>query len=172
MPKVYIANVTAQNHEINFRLPESRKPLSLKITMGQQRLVGDLSPPEIEAMVEQLGPYGLVELGQDGKREKISYLYNVHAPVPASAIQKVYDRNRGLLREEGTKRRQESAVAANDVMNTADTPIKNLTVDVEEVDSGSLGSDSDNVAEGVRIDNEANTSENKRPRSSKRRAGA
>lgn len=164
--KVYVANVTSQNHILNFRLPEARKPLSVSIPMGQQRLVGDLSPPEIDAMVYQLGPYGLAELGQESAKAKLAYIFSVGSPVPASAMQRIIDRNRGILRDEGVKRRQETAVAAHDLMNSESTPMKGVVVELEEVDSGSLGSDSEKIGEGIRIDDQS-TSENKPPRRGK-----
>jgi len=170
--KVYVANVTAQNHTINFSIPDSRKPMSITIPMGSQKFVGEMAAPAIDAMLDQLGPYGLVELGQELKREKVTYIFNVGSPIPASAIQKLYDRNRGILTDEGKKRRIENAVAANAVMNTEETPLNNFTADVEEVDSGDLGGDSDNVAEGVKIDNTAaESNENRKPRGSRKRGG-
>lgn len=167
--KVYVANVTAQNHTINFSLPESRKPFALPIGMGSQKFIGELDAPSIDAMLEQLGPYGLVELGHESKKAKVAWIFNVGSPIPAAAIQKIYDRNRGILTDEGKQRRIENAVAANAVMNTEDTPLKNFVADVEEVDSGDLGGESDNVGEGVRINNEEATSENKPKRRSGRR---
>ena len=157
--KVYVANVTAQNHILNFRLPEARKPLSIAIPMGQQRFIGDFSPPEIDAMVEQMGPYGLAELGQESKKERLAYIFHVGGPVPGNAMEKVYERNRGILRDEGVKRRQETAVAAHDLMNSESTPMKGVVVELEEVSSGSLGSDSEKIGEGVRISSEG-TNEN------------
>ena len=162
--KVYVANVTAQNHTINFRLPESRKALAITIPMGQQKFIGDLSAPEIDAMVEQLGVYGLVEVGQEHKKSKVTYIFNVGSTIPASSMQKIYDRNRGILTDEGKQRRIENAVAANAVMNTEETPLNNFTADVEEIDSGDLGSDSDNVGEGVKIDNAAAASNENAPK--------
>lgn len=162
--KVYVANVTAQNHTLNFSLPNSRKPYGIGIPMGQQKMIGDLSAPEVDALVEQLGPYGLAEVGHELKKEKLTFIFNVGSPVTMSVIQRIYDRNRGILKDEGHERRKLSAVSANATMNTDDTPIKNMTVDVEEIDPGDLGSDSDDVREGFNIDNEANTSENRRPR--------
>lgn len=149
--KVYIANVTAQNHEVNFRLPEARKPLSLKIAMGRQVFAGDFSTPEIDAMVNQLGPYGLAELGQESKREKVAYLFCVGHPVPAAKMQEILDRNRGILRDEGANRRKEAAVAANHQMNTEETPMRDVDVSIEEVDAGSLGNDSEGIKEGFKI---------------------
>lgn len=163
--KVYVANVTAQNHQLNFSLPSSTKPMSIAIPMGGQRLVGELSTPEIDAMVRQLGPYGLVEHGQASKREKVTYLFNVGGVVPADAIRRTYERNRGILRDEGAERRQQAATAAAAAMNTDETPLKNAELSVEEVKSGDLGSESDKVGEGFRVDNEnAPAPEGKKPR--------
>lgn len=171
MSIVYISNCTPQNHTANFRLPDARKPLSLSIQAGRQITVpGDLSPPAIEAMVEQLGRYGMVHVDEAGKSaRKITFLYSVGSPVPATAIMRVLERNKGILRDEGKKRRIESAVAANAVMNSDETPIKELETSIEEVDSGGLGDQSESLAEGVRIDNLADASnENKKPRRSKK----
>lgn len=162
--KVYVANVTAQNHTLNFSLPDSRKPMAIPIGMGAQKFIGEMSTPAIDAMAEQLGPYGLVELGYELKKEKVTWIFNVGSPIPAAAIQKLYDRNRGILTDEGKQRRIENAVAANAAMNTEETPLKGFVADVEEIDSGDLGSLSDNVGEGVRINNEEDTSENKPPK--------
>lgn len=162
--KVYVANVTAQNHTANFRLPDSSKPMALTIPMGSQKYIGDLSAPAIDAMVAQLGPYGLVELGHEDKSEKVTYIFSVGAPVPGTALQKIYDRNRGILTDEGKQRRLENAVAANQVMNTEETPLTNFTADVEEVNSGDFGSDSDKIAEGVKIDNTVASSNENSPK--------
>lgn len=167
--KVYVANVTPQNHTLNFRIPNVSKPIAIAIPMGQQKMIGDMAAPDVDAMVEQLGRYGLVELGQENKKEKVTYIFNVGSPVPLSAIQKLYDRNRGILTDEGRERRVAAAAGVNVAMNTEETPIKNMTIEVEEDDSGDLGNQSDNVGEGFNIDNTQNTSENRKPRRSRNR---
>lgn len=152
--KTYIANVTAQNHVANFRLPEAKKPLSLTIQAGRQIEVPNCdTQPAIDAMVDQLGRYGLVNVDEVNRvGRKITFLYST-SPIPASAILKAIQRNKGILQQEGKDRRIKSAVAANEVMNTADTPIQELETSVEEVDSGGLGNDSEVIGEGVKIDN-------------------
>ena len=165
--KVWVANVTSQNHVLNFRLPEARKPLQIAVPMGQQRFIGDFSPPEIDAMVEQLGPYGLAELGQESKKNKLAYVFTVGGPVPAASMIKIIERNKGILRDEGVKRRQETAVSAHNLMNSDATPMKDVTVEMEEVDAGGLGENSEGIMEGIRVVDES-TSENKPPRPSGR----
>jgi hypothetical protein len=170
MTKVYIANCTPQNHTANFRGPESRKPLSLAIGSGRQVLAGDLSTPEVDAMVDQLGRYGLVHVDEAGKSgRKVTFLYSTGTPLPASAILRVAERNKGILRDEGAERRKLSAVAANAVMNSDETPIDKLETSIEEVSSGDFGGDSENIAEGIKIDNKADTNENKPKRKKKQR---
>lgn len=172
MSKVYIANCTPQNHTVNFRVPDSRKPLSLNIMAGRQiEVPGDVSTPALDAMVEQLGRYGLVPVDEAGKvGGKVTFLYSVGSPVTASAILRAAERNKGILREEGKKRRIASAVAANQVMNSDETPINNLETSIEEVTSGDLGNDSEEIAEGVKIDNKGDTNENKPKRKRKQQA--
>jgi hypothetical protein len=162
--KTYIANCTQQNQIINFRLPEGRKVMTHTIPMGRQLLIGDLSPPEIEALQAQLGPYGLVPVADIGRsRNKITYVYSTSGPVSAANIGRALDRNRAILREEGKKRRENAAIAANMGMNTDETPVKNLEMTIEEVTSGTLADD-EPVGEGFRIDNTQSMSENRRPR--------
>jgi len=163
--KTYIANCTMQNQTANFRLPEFPKPHSIKVPMGRQAEVGDLTPPQLDSFVDQMGRYGMVHVKEAGKATvKIVYLYSTDGPVPQEAFLRVLERNRGLLRNEGVRRRQEAAVAANAAMNTEDTPVKNLEMSIEEETSGSFAGQDDPIAEGIKIDNEAVTSENKTPR--------
>ena len=161
---IFIANCTNQNQQINFRLPEARKPVAIMIPMGQQRPVGDLSPPEIEAMMEQLGPYGLISVAEIKRApRKISYVYSENKPVTSEMIRMAHDKNQGVLRDEGKDRRKNAAVAANAGMNTEETPLNRLEMSVEEESSGTIPSE-EPIGEGFKIDNTLDTSENKRPR--------
>lgn len=168
--KTYIANCTLQNQMINFRLPEARKVTSMTIPMGRQKEVGDFVQLEIDAMIAALGPYGLVSVDDIGKsRTKITYVYSTKGPVPAEKIARAIDHNKGHLRAEGKKRREEAAIATNVGMNTEETPLNRLEMSVEQISDGSIPAD-EPIGEGFRIDNTLSTSENKRPRP--RRSGS
>lgn len=168
--KTYVANCTQQNQQLNFRLPDSRKPFSNLIPMGKQMLVGDLTTPAIAAMTDQLGKYGLVHVDDVGRsKTKITYLFSTGRPVKSEEIVSALRRNRGLLAEEGKERRIRSAVAANAAMNTEDTPLLKLETSIEEDSSGTIPSE-EPIAEGVRIDNTLDTSENK-PKKAPRSGG-
>lgn len=170
--KVYVANCTQQNQQINFRLPDSRKPFSNTIPMGKQMLIGDLDPPSIAALEDQLGKYGLVNVDDINRtKTKITYIFSVGKPVTADNIIAGLRRNRGLLTEEGKERRLKSAVAANMAMNTEETPLLKLETSVEEDSSGTIASE-EPIAEGFRIDNTLDTSENKpKPKKAPRSGG-
>lgn len=162
--QVYVANCTSQRQIISFRLPEGRKPMTITIPMGKQVPLGDMSPIDIESLLEQLGPYGLFPVDEIKRAEKkITYVFSVGKPVSANDMLMAFDRNKGLLRDEGVRRRTESAVAANSMMNTEETPLNRLEMSVEEVESGSIPSETP-IAEGFRLDNTQVTSENKPPR--------
>lgn len=162
--KTYIANCTQQIQEINYRLPESTKPMRYKIPMGKQILLGDLGTLEIDAIVAQLGPYGLRNVDEiKNSRKKITYLLSVGKPVSGNNIKAAWDNNRGILAKEGKERRQEAAIAANAQMNTEETPLNRMEMSVEEVSAGSEPSE-DPISEGYKVDNTMSTSENKRPR--------
>lgn len=165
MTKVFIANCTMQNQIANFRLPEFPKPHSIQIPMGRQVEVGDLTPPQLDSFVEQMGRYGMVHADEAGKTgPKVSLLYSTKGPIPQQAFLRVIERNKGILRVEGVKRRQEAAIAANSAMNTEETPVQKLEMSIEEDTPGSFGGQDDPIEEGIRIDNDAVTSENKPPR--------
>lgn len=162
--KTYLANPTPQNQQINIRMPESRKALAMTIPMGQQRLVGDFAAPELDALNDQLGPYGLVPVDEIKRaRTKVTYILSVGRPITSAEIALAVARNRGELHEEGKKRRIEAAVAANSVMNTEETPLNRMEMSIEEATPGSAPSE-EPIGEGFKIDNTVNTSENKPPR--------
>lgn len=166
MTKVFLANPTPQNQQINVRMPESRKALAVTIPMGQQRELGNgvFEAPEIDTIVEQLGPYGLYRVDEIKRaRTKITYILSIGRPVTTAEIEMAVARNRGELHEEGKKRRVEAALAANASMNTAETPLNRMEMSVEEASPGSLPSE-EPIGEGFRIDNTLDTSENKQPR--------
>lgn len=163
MTKVFLANPTPQNQIINVRLPESRKALAITIPMGQQRELGNGSfeTSEIDAIVAQLGPYGLYPVDEVKRaRTKVTYILSIRRPVTSAEIMFAVSKNRGELTEEGKKRRLEAAVAANAAMNTDETPLNRMEMSVEEATPGSAPSEKP-IGEGFRIDNTLNTSENK-----------
>lgn len=159
--KTYLANPVQQHQNINVRMPESRKPLSMTIPMGQQRMIGDFEKPELAAIDEQLGPYGLCHV-DDIKRsqKKISYILSIGRPVSSAEIMLAVSKNRGALTEEGKQRRIEAAVAANVSMNTEESPLNRMEMSIEEATPGSAPSE-EPIGEGFKIDNTLDTSENK-----------
>lgn len=163
MAKVYIANCTFQQQIINVRMPESRKPISMTIPMGQQRDVGDLTTPMLDSLVDQLGPYGLYPAeGIKRAETKITYIYAVGRYVKGDEIRMALDRNQGVLREEGVERRKHAAIASAIAMDTEQTPLNKLDMSIEEESSSAhFSSESEEqVNEGFRVDNTANTNEN------------
>lgn len=60
MSKLFIANSTRQEIEINVRIPETSKIFTRKISSGRQAEVEDLSAAQLEAVVRHLTKYGAV----------------------------------------------------------------------------------------------------------------
>ena len=168
--QLYIANVSHHNHIVNCRLPETTKVWTKEIPMGRQAMVGDrsgLTKEQVDKIIEQMGLYGLRSFKEAMNSEGVvPLIYSTDGPVSSDSMMKVIHRNRGILQSSGKRRREEAALAANVMMNTEETPLRKLEMSIEEATPGSLPSEGAPIAEGFRVDNAANTSENKRkPRS-------
>jgi hypothetical protein len=113
--KLYVANCTAQAQDFMYRLPEATGCRMQRIEVGAQvQISGDLSQPDIDAIIEQHARYGMVDVASlDRTRPFIGVCYSVGTPVPISKIQYAIGHNRGVLLERGQQIRQESAVALN-----------------------------------------------------------
>ena len=176
MTHLYIANCTQQNHIISFRHPDTEKVVSRSVPMGRQDDLSGregFSPPVIDAVVAQLGIYGL-RSEKDAMRDDgvIPFVYSLDVPVKRDVMEKVYNRNRGIITDAGKKRQQEAAIAASSMMDTQETPLRTMEVEIEEVSSGTIPKE-DGLAKvevGFRLDNTQSTSENRPPkRSAKQR---
>src|SRR4051812_34559265 len=120
MAKLYVANCSRQNYEVHYRLDFNVKgereenarfqPAKRQtIPAGRQIPLGgnDLHISQIEEIIAQLQPYGLVALKEVGDIKTVTPLvFNVDAIVPADAIRRVMNTNSGILIEEGKTRRR------------------------------------------------------------------
>lgn len=158
--KLYIANCSAQNHVLNYRLKESPKIWTQPVTAGSQVLIGsaDLMSDQIDAIVEQLSQYGMVGV-EDVKNSKrhIPLVYSVGKPVSGDIIRLAIFRNGGVLTERGVEARKAAAIATDKSLETfaqeAGLPaVDALSVSVEEVESGNMERTDQPIAEGIRID--------------------
>lgn len=148
---LYVANCTHQNHALNFRLPESPKLHTLKLPAGKQGMVGDkngLNQFQVDDFIEKMSVFGLVEEDKiNGNHGVIPYVCSVDRPVRYETMLRVIDHNRGVMRDDGKKRRIEAAMAITEAANAAG-PLKELEASIEQVSDGTAPVDGPRVEEG------------------------
>jgi hypothetical protein len=162
MPKLYIANVSTQQqiicYRLDFRMDGSRddRPIPARqtpaIPPGRQMVVGgDLHMTQIESIVSQLEPYGLIaqmEIGRLPPHQKVSYIFNVDKEVSAETIRQEHAHNTGVKIEDGRERRQRAAVAANEIIqNTVNEQAAQAAVPVPTLKEFDISVEQDEQSE-------------------------
>ena len=201
MGKLYVANCTKQDYEVQYHLhlvvdggrlrsidanPNQNRPaMRQMIKPGRQiPLGGDLSTVQVESVIRQLVPHGLVgreELySPDHRNKKIPLVYSLDAPVSADVIRYVMDVNSGYMTEEGRQRRIQAAIATNATVieavnktlaaNQIDEDVK-TTVDVEFEQVETSEFEETKIAQGIKVREDApDAPPPKQPRPPRRRA--
>lgn len=118
--KMYIANLTRQNHNLSYRVPGSGVR-TLSIPVGAQVLVpGDPEVDAVNAIVTQLSRYGMRRADElDRTRAFSGICYSTDRPVPGAKIERGVRQNIAVLAEQGKVMRQEAAVAGNSILETS-----------------------------------------------------
>ncbi len=162
MTKMYVANATPQNHNFIYRLPGKIDYIRQNIPAGGQvQLSGDLTTMEIDAVVEQHAPYGLVSAREVDRTKPFAGLcYALDKPVQLGKIESLIEHNREVMTERGRQLRTEAALAVNERVENElferqmpDT-VRSLEMHVEEISRGQRGDDSPEFNEGVRVTRE------------------
>jgi hypothetical protein len=114
--KLYIANTTTQNWEINYRLPERDRPSVRKVPAGQQLiLVANGSTPEVDMIIEHLRKYGGRDVSEVPKvRTFIGIVYSVDKPIDPERMMVAHEQNLVALIKQGEEIRKEAAVAIDE----------------------------------------------------------
>ena len=113
--KLYIANCTQQAQDFVYRTPEMPSARTQRIEIGSQtQISGDLSTPQIDAIIEQHRKYGLVRVEEiDRTKPFIGIRASIDKPVPIDKIREAVHHNNEVLQERGRQIRQEAAVVVN-----------------------------------------------------------
>lgn len=171
MGYLHIANCTRQRQTIAFRLDINRNgeldPRMQNAAAKQQtietspvRLMqavvgGDLHPNQIEDIIRQLTPYGLVGV-VDVPNNLVGFtplVFNIDAPVPERVMRAVYDYNQGIRIMEGGDRRRRAAIGANQALegqlqpDMARPPEFDVEFEQEEVSEN----DEKSISEGFHV---------------------
>lgn len=194
MGKMFIANCSSQHQVLAITIPDlaGTKAIQQPIAMGKQDYVGgqrlDLSPPQVDAIVAQLRPYGLISAADVNRlpHRIVPYIWSETA-IKGDVIRRVMDHNKGVHVETGAKRRERAALGTNDALKKIIEdavnegqpvpPVDTFVMEVEEVDSESAERAHDAVgskpvAVGLEIDNRSNAGPGPSKRTTRNRSRA
>lgn len=174
MSRLYVANCTRQFQEIYYRLdynnkgePEANRNFQpakrQTIPPGRQiNLGGDLHMTQINDIVEQLKPYGLVgSVDVPRLKTMAPYVFNIDQAVTADVIRNVRNVNSGILIQQGKQQRARAAIIVNETVanvvsnefaeaGVTKEPTQDVEVEFEQQDQSEAGEKL--VEEGYRID--------------------
>lgn len=111
--RLYIGNATKQHHDFAYVVPENKKLRMQTIRPGGQiAITGDLSTPEVDAIVEQHRKYGMVNVDAIDRTKKFTGLcYSTNGPISVDKLSRAMQRNTDALVEQGREIRKNAAVA-------------------------------------------------------------
>ena len=138
---------TAHRHQAKF----------LQVPVGGQAKIPDLQEIDLNFILRQHEPYGMIEYTEvDKRRESVSMIYSVGKPIPAKALEKAVHLNEDRLALVGREVRQHAAVAGHENLNDAlsgfNTPTRLKALEVEVVEEKRDQRDgSPEINEGVRV---------------------
>lgn len=149
--RMYVANTTNKVHDFIYRLPETPTPRMQRIEMGSQIAISsDLSTKEIDSIIEQHRPYGMVCVDEvDRTKPFIGLCYSLGKPVSLDKVRRALEHNQKVLTERGAEIRKESAVAVNNAIEQQAPGIKALELSVVEEETKK--NPNPTIAEGVRV---------------------
>lgn len=160
MPELYIGNVSKQIHQFCYRSPERPGVIVQPIPIGGQIRISpngshiDLSPPEIDAIIDQHRTYGIVSIDDIDRMHGPfdGICYSIGKPISAEKLRRAMIRKDDALNEFGKKMRQEAALAVNSQIEQTGYPINQLEMSFEEEEpKGGFSNDLEHIAEGVRV---------------------
>jgi hypothetical protein len=146
--KLYIANAKLQTEAFTYRVPDGEAirgssasgARTQTIDSGRQVMIsGDLNRYQIDAIIEQHRPYGLVDVADlDGVRGYAGLCFSIDKPVSPARLEQLMGNNIDHLEQRGREMREMAAVATNDsiegTMSDSQMPgrLKNLEMEVVE----------------------------------------
>jgi hypothetical protein len=161
VPELYVGNVSKQIQLFAYRSPERPGIVTQTIPIGGQICVApngvnvDLSPPEIDSIVNQHRMYGIVAIEDLGESNSPfnGLVYSVGKPISVEKLYKAMHRKEEELKKLGQKMRQEAALAVNSqIEEQIGAPLRQLEMSFsEEEPRGGFSDDVDHLAEGIRV---------------------
>lgn len=172
MPELYIGNVSKQIFQFCYRSPDRPGVITQTIPIGGQIRISpngvhvDLSPPEIDAIIDQHRAYGIVAI-EDVDRLRGPFdgiCYSVGKQISVEKLRRAMVKKEEALKAFGQKMRQEAALAVNSqIEEQIGAPLRQLEMSFQEEEpKGGYADEVDHMAEGVRVTREAAASGGRR----------
>lgn len=114
MPFLYVANMTRQHHQVNYRVPEYQQARFQDIPIGSQVRLGgeDMSTEQIEFIVKQLHAYGHKSVREISQPKTfVGLCYSIGKPVNLDEILEGVEKNDVALNKQAEERRSTVAEA-------------------------------------------------------------
>jgi len=153
MPKLFIANCTQQIQDFMFSFPGSNKIMKQIIEIGSQiQIPGDLTPAQIQHIVEMHAPYGMVRVDEiDRTKAFIGVCYSIDKRVEVNKIRYALEHNFGVLNERGRATREETAVAVNNSLQNESRDFRAVELEIKELPNKD-GKDIEVEEQKIRVD--------------------
>jgi hypothetical protein len=160
MSEMYVANVSKQNIQFAYRVPERKgvviQPIraGFQVKLSPHGTMTNLSAPDIDSIVGQYSKYGMVNVSDiDLSRGTFAGLcYSLDKPVPVAKLERALVKNEESLEKLGLEMRTEAAVAVNQAIEEgAGTEMRGLEMSVTEIEPPGGYRTEKPVAQGVRV---------------------
>jgi hypothetical protein len=155
--RMYVGNCSQQVQDFYYRVPEEAQGRSSglrmqKIDVGSQVIIsGNLSTPQIESIVAQHAPYGLIRVDEiDRTRPYIGLCYDVDRPIPVNKLKYAIEHNREVLIKRGEEIRKETAVAVNQQLEEVAPGLTKSEFTLQEEKTGT-GPEHEPLNEALRV---------------------
>jgi hypothetical protein len=158
--RLYISNTTKQNVDFFYRVLENPVARRQQIPIGGQIVIsGDLSTPDVEYIIGQHRPYGMVSADElDRTKEFVGLCYSVDKPVTMIKIERTMRHNDAVLIKRGEEIRKEAAIASSNGLENSlveqdrQESLRSFeTTIVEENSEKRDTSDVKAISEGIRV---------------------
>ena len=161
MPELYIGNISKQIFQFCYRSPERPGVIVQPIQIGGQIRISpngqhvDLSPPEIDAILDQHRAYGIISVDEiDRLRGPFDGIcYSIGKPISVEKLRRAMVKKEDVLKTFGQKMRQEAALAVNSqIEEQIGAPLRQLEMSFQEEEpKAGYVDELDHISEGVRV---------------------
>lgn len=157
MTAVFVGNATKQILQFAYKLPERKQTITQVVPIWSQvQLTIDCSQPDIDAIMEQWGKYGLVNVTEMSHAKDFEgYLISIGRPIASSTLKDATEMRIDVLIERGEEMRANAAIAMiNTIEHETGTIAKNYEISVveEEPRRGFTNPNDRHISEGWRAD--------------------